>query len=295
MKYLFILLFLFQIQYCSKVNNTDGLNNEKEVLKSTKIVVIDNITKTCYKNLTKNIYDYILCLNWSLNKNDIQEIVSLGKKNNKSEILNVLNPAIPSWISADITIDGNSYKIEINAMSYYFLTDNKGHRDLYTFDLESQEKVEKYFIRKLTEDDDSNYENKKVGIKKYLETNAIDISKWNGIFKFDNNNYEQLYKIYTINIYDKNIFFYEGELPGCKIQCTSYKVDDTIYFYYDSTKTNCINFDTSLIENMQDGDFLFKLYSKKEKKYLESPVIKYWDDKSSNFRIYTPIEINYSN
>lgn len=81
-------------------------------------------------------------------------------------------------------------------------------------------------------------------------------------------------------------------MPGCKIFCTYYIVDNVIYLYYDGEKTSCSNYDTGLIDKLQDGDLLFKIFIKNGQKYIESPIINYWDDTALAFKKNVQIKIN---
>lgn len=292
MRYLFFSFFLFQIQSCSKGKNSDYKEIKKENAEQSKNIVVTNISKTCYKNLDTNVYDYMLCIKWSLTEDNIKSIISLGQKDGSPEILHSLTPVIPSWIFADIIIENEPYKIEINPISFYYLIDNKGNRVLYTFNNKNQKNIEKLFIRKLSEADDDKYDKKVSEVKKDLRNQENNISNWEDKFTFDNNNYEQLYKEYTVEIENEGVFFYEGKMPGCKIFCTYYIVDNVIYLYYDGEKTSCSNYDTGLIDKLQDGDLLFKIFIKNGQKYIESPIINYWDDTALAFKKNVQIKIN---
>lgn len=163
--------------------------NKKENSKNNiSNIIVKNIQKTCYKNISKNIIDYFLCTEWTLKEKDIIEIVSLGKKNTSSEIVNVMTPKIPSWISADIIINDKPFTIEINAMSYYYLIDNKGNKELYTFATDDKNKMRKYFIRTLSEDDDQNFEHKQQLSKQNIISKNLDLLNWKNVYSFDNNN-----------------------------------------------------------------------------------------------------------
>ena len=287
MKYFLTLLLLLQIISCSAEDKKESSKN------SESTITVKNIQKTCYKNVSKNIIDYSLCSNWTLTENDIKEIISLGKKNTSSEIVNIMTPEVPSWISADLVINEKPFKIEINAMSYYYLIDNKGNRELYTFSNENKDKAEKYFIRVLSEEDDQKFENNKKESKQNLINKSSDLSKWIGTYTFDNNNYEQLYRKYTLIIDSKNSNFYEGDLPGCKIYLIPFISENELYFYFDGEKTDCSGYDTSFIDKLQDGEFIFKISTKNDGgKYFQSPIIKYWNDKKNDFETNSMIKIS---
>lgn len=283
MKYL-IIIFAFLLNTSCSQGDKKTTENTKQIIPLTRDSIdIKNIKKTCYQNINKNIFEFVLCSDWSLSETKIKEIVSLGKKNNSSEVLNLLANENKSWINADIIIKAKTYKIEINPISYYFLTDNKGNKELYTFDTNASKKVQNYFLRILSEDDDINYINKLNNVKNKIDIQKINLTKWEGTFNFDNNNYDQLYKKYTLNINSDKIVFYEGNLPGCEIYCIPYISEGTLYLYFDGEKTNCDGYDTSMIDKLQDGDLLFKLFIKNNKRYIQSHLLKYWNNETSNF------------
>ncbi|MCT2560901.1 hypothetical protein [Chryseobacterium herbae] len=288
----FILILLSFLLFFNCKKSPTSLSPKEEKIKNDTI--ISNISSSCNENIQSNIYNYLLCSSWAkLNEADIKYILHFAKENRSSEIINTIEPEMPAWVNSDVKINNIDYQLQVNAMSYLYLTDKKSKtRKLLTFDVKDVPAIEKYFVRKLTEDDDENYEYKLSKVKNDLKKVKMDISKWAGIYSFDNNNYDQLYKKYTLNVSSNGIYLYEGELPGCKIYCTPYTIDDKIYFYYDADKTICSNFDTSLIDNLQNGDLILKAYGKDGKKYIQSPIIPYWDDKSLDFKKNTPIGIN---
>ena len=283
-----VLIYIFS---CFVVCCSAG-DKKKYSKNNTSTIIVKNIQKTCYKNISKNILAFSLCSNWQLKENDIIEIVSLGKKNTSIEIVNTITPEISSWISAELIINEKLFKIEINAFSYYYLTDDKGNKELYTFSKENKNKIEKYFIGILSEEDDESFESKKQQSKKTLISKNIDLSNWRNVYTFDNNNYEQLYKKYTLNINGKNSLFYEGNLPGCKVFLIPSIIENELYLYFDGEKTNCSGYDTTLIDKLQDGDFMFKMYKKNGKNYLQSHIINYWSDINNDFETNTIIEIS---
>ncbi len=291
MKFLLVLMLLFQTAGCSEKKNSADVKSQKEHTNDTTIAV-KNIEKNCYKNINTNIYDYILCVDWNLSQNDIKNIILAGQKNNSPETRYMLTPVIPSWITADVVVDEKAYKIEINPFSFYYLTDSQGNRELYTFSSVNKKKVETLFIRELSEEDDGFYNKKIADAKQKLNNQKLDYSAWKGVLKFDNNNYEQLYKDYTIEIQNEGIFFHEGELPSCKIFCKPLLVKDALYLYFDGEKTNCYTYDTALIDQLQDGDLIFKVYKEAGQKYIQSPIINYWDDENKVFDKNTKIIIN---
>jgi len=274
---------LFLTTSCSKgEKKMAGISDQKAIFNEHSISV-NNITKICDENLNKNIYELNLCLDWSLNEAEIIKIISLGEKNNSSETLNLLSNENSSWIYADIIKDKVSYKLQINPMSFYFLTDSKGNREFYTFHGNASIKVQKYFVRILSEEDDKNYEDKLDQAKNNRLKEKIDVSNWEGKYTFDNNNFNQLYKNYHLVIDSSQIYFYEGNLPGCQIYCIPYIYKNELYLYYNGSKTNCSGYDTTIIDNLQDGDLLLKLSKKNNIKYLKSPIIKYWNDSIADF------------
>ncbi|WP_223607271.1 hypothetical protein [Chryseobacterium sp. OSA05B] len=285
-----MLLFLCFLFFNCKKSPTSLPPKEEKIKNDT---LISNIRSSCNENIQSNIYNYLLCSSWvRLNETDIKYILRFAKENRSSEIINTIEPEMPVWVNSDVKINNIDYQLQVKGMSYLYLTDKKDKtRKLLTFDSKDVPAIEKYFIRKLTEDDDENYEQKLSKVKSDFKKVKTDISKWAGIYSFDNNNYDQLYKKYTLNVSNNEIYLYEGELPGCKIYCTPYSIDDKIYFYYDADKTVCSNFDTSLIDNLQNGDLILKTYVKDGKKYVQSPIIPYWDDKSSDFKKTNPLEL----
>lgn len=284
------LIFILVLLTCKK-NSTSLELSEKKVKNDT---IISNIKYSCEDNIPKNIYNYLLCKSWSKwEEKNIRYILHFAKENKAPETIHLIEPEIPSWVYSDIKINGIDYDLKINGMSYLYLINKKNKNNkLLTFNSNDIPKIEKYFIRKLTEDDDENYENRLNQIKNDVKKVKTDASKWLGTYTFENNNYDQLYKKYTLNIKNNEIYLYEGELPDCKIYCIPYIVNNEMYLYYNSEKTNCPDLDTSLIDHLQDGDLFLKIYLKNGKKYIQSPVIQYWNDKSSDFKKNISIEIN---
>ncbi|SHL09927.1 hypothetical protein [Chryseobacterium polytrichastri] len=291
MKNIIIFILLIQFFSCSTGEKNEKTKIESKIIKNSENIIVKNIKKTCYKNINTNIYDYLLCSRWLINENDIKEILSNGKKNENSEIINLISPAVDSWTSADVNINNKSYKVEINAMSYYYLTDNKGSRELYTFPIENEKNIQKYFIRKLSEDDDDSYDKKILNTKRELNTKSINISEWKGVYTFDNNNYDQLYKKYNLKLDSEKITFYEGDLPACEIYCLPYINDNQLYLYYDGEMTKCSGYDTRMIDTLKDGDLLFKIIKKNSEKYIQSSLLKYWDEKTTQFKQNVPIKL----
>lgn len=263
MKYLFTFLLPLFIISCFTGDKKEIPKAKQKTAKLTNDIIVQNIKKTCSKNT--NIYDYLLCTKWLLTESEIKKIFSYGKKNQSSEVLNLLSSKNSSWISADIKKDKNTYKIEIHPMSYYYVTDEKGNEDLYVFDLENQKKIEKYFIRILTEDDDDNYEKKLNQIKKEQQNTNTILPEWKGAYSIKNSKYGQLY----VDLNSKEVFFYESNLPNCKIFLIPYVSENELYLYFNGQKTNCSGNDTSLINSLRDGDFMFKISDKNGKKYIQ--------------------------
>ncbi|RRJ91823.1 hypothetical protein EG240_04500 [Paenimyroides tangerinum] len=83
--FLFKLMFLISFVSCNTSDKKFIPNNNTE--NSNKEIVVKNIDKTCYKNVSDNIINYMLCIDWNLNESDIQEIIELGEKETYSEII----------------------------------------------------------------------------------------------------------------------------------------------------------------------------------------------------------------
>ncbi len=291
MKYLLLLsVFIFSYS-CSKREKNDFISGTVETAAQDTLTV-RNIKKNCHQNISRNIYQYILCSGWSLNEHQIKNMLSLGKKDESPEISNLLIHDDPSWISADVTIHGKPFTTEIHSMSYYYLTDKNGNRERYTFNDGDREKVKAYFTRILSEDDDEAYEEKLKKAKRKMEIRAADLHEWKGIYIFDNNNYEQLYKKYTLTIEDHKIILFEGNLPGCEIYGIPFLFNNQLYMYYNATQTYCPGYENSFTDHLQDGDLICKIYWHDHKMYMESPVIPYWNDSDADFIQNTPIRLD---
>lgn len=291
MKYLLLLsAFIFSCS-CSKIGKNDSIPGTVKAA-SPDTLTVRNIKKNCHQNIPRNMYQYILCSEWSLHEHQIKNILSLGKKDESPEISNLLIHDDPSWISAEVTIHGKPFTTEIHSMSYYYMTDKNGNRERYTFDDGDREKVQAYFIRILSEDDDEAYEEKLNKAKRKIETHAADLHPWKGIYNFDNNHYEQLYKKYTLAIDDDKMVLSESNLPGCEIYGIPFLFNNQLYMYYNATQTYCPGYENSFTDRLQDGDLICKIYWNDHKMYLESPVIPYWNDFNSDFIRNTPIRLD---
>lgn len=289
-KLVYILISCMFIFYNCKDNHVKP-NVEKQKL-ITSDTIISNIKKDCDVNIEHNIYDYLLCTTWKeLDEKSIKKILHYAKEGKYSEFRNTIEPETPSWINSDLKINGKSYELKINGMSYLYLIDKAENRKFLTFNSQETSKVESYFIRNLTEDDDENYNTKLNQLKGDLKNRQVDISKWLGTFTFDNNNYEQQYKKYTLSINNNKITFYQGELPGCEIYCSPYIFNNDLYLYYNAENTNCDGFDTELIDKLRDGDLILKLYNQKGNKFIQSPILNIWDDNTSSFKLDIPIKL----
>ncbi|GEM_PF-2582860 len=285
-----LLILLLSFIYNCKDQKEKNFVREKTTANSDTIIT--DIKKDCDINIEHNIYNYLLCQSWkNLNENDLKTILHYAKEENDAEVLNVIGKEVPSWIVADLKTNSKNYKLKVNGYSYIKLINALGSEKILTFDAENRSKVEKYFIRNLTEDDDENYNEKLKNIKPAI----IDLKNWKGNFKFDNNNYDQLYKKYTLNITNNKITFYQGDLPACEISCIPYLYNNNLYLYFDSETTDCKEFSSDMINNLLDGDFMMKLYRKNGSYYITSPIIEVWDEKTSSFKINTPTKLNIEN
>lgn len=296
MKDISLLIILFFIFSCKEVKKNISLSKdikEKEYLISeNKDTIIGNISKSCRELQERDIHEYYLCREWKIpNEIEIRKILKSGElgdgEEGDSRTLHYAASELPMWITADMSIGNRKYKIKINGGSYFYITNQENKTSLYFC---KNRKYRNFFISAIGVDDDEIYERLKIKIFNQIKTQKTDISSWKGNYNFDNGNYEQGYRNYHIKIEKDDCFFYQGNLPACMIDCIAFENDNELLLYIKSNEFRKSEYDISLIESLEEGDFLLKIFKIKNKYFIKSALIKYWDDKKEKFNENINIE-----
>lgn len=257
---------------------------EKEFfISESRDTIIENISKKCQE--AQDIYEYYLCREWKIpNEMQIREILKSGELGDGGEgdsrKLHYATSELPIWITADMSIGNKKYKIKINGGSYFYITNQDNKTSLYFC---KNNKYRSFFISAIGTEDDELYE--KLQLKNYnqIKTQKADLNLWQGVYDFDNGNYEQGYRNFHITIEKDRCFFYQGNLPACMIDCITYQNDNELLLYIKSNEFKKSEYDISLIQSLEEGDYLLKIFKINNKYFINSRLIKYWDDKREKF------------
>ena len=188
-------------------------------------------------------------------------------------------------------INGNKYKLKINSGSYFYITDNRNVTSLY---LNKNNKYRSLFLSGIGIEDDELYQ--KLQIENWNKIKLINknLNSWKGVYSFNNGNFEQSYQSYHIKIENNACVFYQGDLPACEIDCIVDIDGSDVFLYIKSDYFKKSNYDISLVKSLSEGDFLLKMVKYKNKVYVQSPIIKYWNDKNKIFEKNIQIEAEVS-
>ena len=273
----------------SYVNKTE---NKIYPITERQDTIIENISKICEESKNNNIVEYNLCKEWKiLDEKIIRKIIKSGELGDGSEgdsrALHYTTSEFPFWITADMTIGNSKYKLKINGGSYFYITNQKNKSSLYFC---NNNKYRNYFITGIGSEDDELYTDKIIKIGNEIKSLNTDLSTWIGDYDFDNGIYEQGYKNYHIKIEKDKCIFYQGQLPACMVECLAYKEGNELLFYLKSNEFKKSQYDISLIESLQENDYLLKISKNKNKYFINSKLIKYWDEKKNKFNENVDIE-----
>ncbi len=247
--------------------HTNSLTKEKQEESKDKPIVTD-IRKECYKNATSNIYEYILCINWSLTEEDIREVLTQGRRSEYDGDISLVSAAPDSWISANVIIEGITKRVKINAMSYYYVIYKK-ESQLYVFKPSGYATPKSYFIRMFTEADDPTYESKKENIKLDLTRLSTNTTLWKGTYRFVNAHGGSKEK-YSLIIKPQELAMTIG---SNKVACIPYVIDSSLYLYFNADNTPPASLKHPIIKYLQDGDFVGRVFVEQGKKYLQASSI----------------------
>jgi hypothetical protein len=274
----------------------DISNKEYSILKKQD-TIIENISKNCEEAQERNIYDYNLCKEWKiLDESQIKEILKSGELGDGGEgdsrALHYTSSEFPIWITADMTVGKQKYKLKINGGSYFYLTNDKNITSLYFC---KNNKYRTSFISGIGTEDDELYEKLKIKNWDKINSQKTDLNLWQGNYNFDNGNFEQSYKSYHIKIEKNTCILYQGDLPACEIECIVDRHDNELFLYIKSEKFKKSQYDVSYVESLSEGDYLLKIIKRNNKFYIQSPIIKYWNEKSKTFEKNIEIESEKTN
>lgn len=286
------LIFLIALMLLSCRENKKIYIIKQNPILENHDTIIENISKNCKEAQERNIYEYNLCRDWKiLNETQIKKIVKSGELGDGVEsdtrMLHYASAEFPIWIEADMIIGKHKYKLKINGGSYFNLTNDKNITSLYFC---KKNEYRSFFISGIGVEDDDLYEKLKVNSWDKVKTTKPDLNTWEGNYNFDNGNFEQGYMSYHIKIENNTCIFYQGNLPACEIECLSYNYGNELNLYIKSNGFKKSQYDISLVESLSEGDYLLKIIKKKHKFFIQSPLIKYWNDKSSIFEKNIEIE-----
>lgn len=297
MKKIHFLLLIITIISCKNEIKTDSILSQKIENKNLgtkqEDTIIKNISKVCDELEEKNINEYFLCKRWDLlNKDQIKDILKNSKKGNNVEgdarTLHYAASQFPIWTTADVVIGKKIYKIKINGGSYFYLIDSENKTSLYFC---KSENCRKYFITGIGTEDDAIYTNKIINIDKEIKSINTDLSSWIGFYEFDNGTYEQGYKSYHVKIEKNNCIFYQGDLPAYEVKCVTLLINNELFLYMKSDIPKDAKYDTSYLQNFQQGSYLLKIFKITNKLYLKTNLIKYWDEAQKDFTYNKNIEL----
>lgn len=284
---------LFLIASCKENNK---LTFKKENLNSEiQDTIIQNISKSCDEVQMKNIFEYYFCKDWDiLNEAEIKKIIKSAELGDGGEgdsrTLHYTTSESPIWITADMIIGVKKYRLKINAGSYFYLTDESNIVSLYFC---KSNKFRTFFISGIGTEDDNIYARLKSENRNKVESIKTNLNSWKGEYNFDNGNFEQSYKSYHVKIENNNCVFYQGDLPATEIECLIYQNSKELFLYVKSESFKESKFDKSLYESLGEGDFLLKIKKRKNKIYIQSPKIKYWNEKNKKFEDNIDIETEF--
>ena len=276
---LFILLIC--LQSCNSQNKKSSftVNSLKKEIDLKKTKLESNINVLFYNK-------------WKLKANDIEKILKLSQPISDEEFHD-LYEVTPCVYKCKIIDNKKSYSLEINSGSFITITDDKTIKilgcksdeckDFFIFPHQGAEINERIVNKIYMKILDS------VNTSKSIKSKINN--SWYGKYTFNNNNFEQGYREYTISIDEKKCFIYAGTLPACEIVCIPKKNGNQIDFFYDSQLTDRSTYSYELVQKSEHGDLIFSIYLKNNKKFVKSPLIKYWKDDLSDFKTNQEIEL----
>lgn len=293
----FSLLILFSLMISCKESKKnislakDITNKEYSILKNQD-TIIKNISKNCEEAQKKNIYEYYLCREWKmLDELQIKDILKSGELGDGGEgdsrMLHYTTSEFPIWITADMIVGKHKNKLKINGGSYFYLTNDRNITSLYFC---KNNKHRTFFISGIGTEDDELYNELKIKNWDKIKSIKTNLNSWQGNYDFDNGNFEQSYKNYHVKIENNRCFFYQGDLPACEIECIVDMHDNELFLYIKSDEFKKSKYDISLVQLLNEGDYLLKIIKRDKKFYIQSPLIKYWNDKSNTFQQNIEIE-----
>lgn len=302
MNKLSLLLIMYLIISCKEnkkeIRSSRDISNKKYSNSNNQDTIIDNISKNCEEAQERNIYDYNLCNDWKiLNELQIKRILKSGELGDgvegDSRTLHYTSSELPIWITADMIVGKQKYKLKIDGGSYFYLINSRNIESLYFC---KNNKYRTSFISGIGTEDDEQYEKLKIKNWDKIRSTKTDLSLWQGNYNLDNGNFEQGYKTYHIKIENNTCIFYQGDLPACQVDCLVDIYDNKLLLYVKSDKFKKSQYDVSFIESLSEGDYLLKIIKRNNKFYIQSPTIKYWNEKSEKFERNVEIEtqkVNY--
>ena len=247
-----------------------------QVKKGIKIVSRTNTI--CSKNSSSQ-KDFSKIKNWKINNDEILNIFKTSKKITP-HILHYAYGNLPCEVKGVAVLNEKNINFTINSGGYFYLGN-----EIYGC---NSPECFKYFPKEAQDNDDADVDVSNDMPLKKGKTKISDI--WYGEYTFDNNNYEQSYRKFTIVISKEKCFFYEGNLPACLINCNPKIIDDKLFLSYDFNKTDRSTYDYTIIKNSLDRDLLLKISKNKNKYFINSELIKYWDEKKNKFNENVDIE-----
>jgi hypothetical protein len=278
---LILLIFLVCLQSC----NSQSKKSSFIVNTLKKEINIEKAKEESNNNL-------LLYKKWKLSSTDVEEVFKLSQPISDEEFHD-LYEVTPCKYKCNIIYNKKSYILEINSGSYIILKDNKTVKRLGC----KSKKCKDFFIfpPQGAEIDEQIVNETYQKILDSLNSSKIEKSKisdiWYGEYTFDNGNYEQSYKKYTIVISNEKSFLYLGDLPACKIICYPEIVDNRLLLHYDNKNTDKSKYDYTIIKNSKNGDILLKIFKNKNKYFINSALINYWNDITHKFDENVNIEV----
>jgi hypothetical protein len=225
-------------------------------------------------------------INWTLTTEDISNIINLSYELDENEVHDSY-PITPCYIEVkNYNLNGKKVDLSINGGSFLYVHEKDKTKILGC----EKPECKKYFLLPKEIPDETNQKTLDYNTNSLISNFKID-KNWYGKYTFNNNNFEQGYREYTISIDEKKCFIYAGTMPACEIVCTPKKNGNQIDFFYDSQLTDRSTYSYELVQKSEHGDLIFSIYLKNNKKFIKSPLIKYWKDDLSDFKTNQEIEL----